>query len=461
MKLNGNSRGSHSAGRHNDREDRQERFTPGDRAETDGGIETGAGFETEAPETAVQGSEQSKDAPVVGAAPARRRPASGGKGGAEGKKRSKGRVIGAVCGAVVALLALIVIVYALFEKPPERGQSGLVRPGAESTAPESADPNASATPTPTEDPNAGAPASLVDGMYTFLIVGFDQVAYHTDTIMVGRMDTVNHTINVVSIPRDTLMNISGGTKKINELFLRGMNNTDGDQDAKLQGGIDRMLEGITDILGFTPDVYAAVDLEAFVQLVDAIGGVDYDVPVDMHYSDPTQDLYINLDAGMQHLTGEQALAVMRFRSGYVTADIGRIGTQQDFLMSIASQFLSLGNIPKLGEFIDIFTEYVQTNMDAGNLAFFARQFLMCSSEDISFETIPANYNDAIKGLSYVSIYVDEWITMINEKLNPYDQPVTTSNVNILTHSTTSGFYSTTGTIAGGADSFTDYTYLRG
>lgn len=461
MKLNGNSRGSHSAGRHNDREDRQERFTPGDRAETDGGIEPGAGFEPEAPETAVQGSEQSKDAPDVGAAPARRRPASGGKGGAEGKKRSKGRVIGAVCGAVVALLALIVIVYALFEKPPERGQSGLVRPGAESTAPESADPNASATPTPTEDPNAGAPASLVDGMYTFLIVGFDQVAYHTDTIMVGRMDTVNHTINVVSIPRDTLMNISGGTKKINELFLRGMNNTDGDQEAKLQGGIDRMLEGITDILGFTPDVYAAVDLEAFVQLVDAIGGVDYDVPVDMHYSDPTQDLYINLDAGMQHLTGEQALAVMRFRSGYVTADIGRIGTQQDFLMSIASQFLSLGNIPKLGEFIDIFTEYVQTNLDAGNLAFFARQFLMCSSEDISFETIPANYNDAIKGLSYVSIYVDDWITMINEKLNPYDQPVTTSNVNILTHSTTSGFYSTTGTIAGGADSFTDYTYLRG
>ena len=461
MKLNGNSRGSHSAGRHNDREDRQERFTPGDRAETDGGIEPGAGFGPEAPAPAVQGSAQGKDAPDVGAAPARRRPASGGKGAANGKKRSKGRVIGAVCGAVVALLALIVIVYALFEKPPERGQSGLVRPGAESTAPESADPNASATPTPTEDPNAGAPASLVDGMYTFLIVGFDQVAYHTDTIMVGRMDTVNHTINVVSIPRDTLMNIPGGTKKINELFLRGMNNTDGDQEAKLQGGIDRLLEGITDILGFTPDVYAAVDLEAFVQLVDAIGGVDYDVPVDMHYSDPTQDLYINLDAGMQHLTGEQALAVMRFRSGYVTADIGRIGTQQDFLMSIASQFLSLGNIPKLGEFIDIFTEYVQTNMDAGNLAFFARQFLMCSSEDISFETIPANYNDAIKGLSYVSIYVDEWITMINEKLNPYDQPVTTSNVNILTHSTTSGFYSTTGTIAGGADSFTDYTYLRG
>ena len=59
--------------------------------------------------------------------------------------------------------------------------------------------------------------------------------------------------------------------------------------------------------------------------------------------------------------------------------------------------------------------------DTANLAFFARQFLMCSSDNITFQTIPANYNDSIKGLSYVSIYVDEWITMINEKLNPYDQ----------------------------------------
>lgn len=86
---------------------------------------------------------------------------------------------------------------------------------------------------------------------------------------------------------------------------------------------------------------------------------------------------------------------------------------------------------------------------------------MCSSEDITFQTIPANYNDAIKGLSYVSIDIDGWLEVINECLNPYDQPVTEANVNILTHSINSGFYSTTGTIAGGADSFYDYTYLRG
>ena len=439
MKLNGNSRGGHTAPKNggSHAEPRQRRDEPADELKNEAG-RGGA------------------------SAPPPRRP-SGGQNAAGKKKGRAGKRAAAIVGSIVAVLALCVIVYALWEKPAEHNRPGLVRPGAESTAPESAAPGASATPEPTEDPNEGAPVSDNENMYTFLVVGFDQVAYHTDTIMVGALDTEEHTIDVVSIPRDTLMNISGGTKKINELVLRGRNNCDSSatEEEKMQAGMDRMLEGIRDLLGFDVDVYAAVDLEAFVELINAIGGVDYDVPVDMHYTDPAQGLVIDLDAGMQHLTGEQAVGVMRFRSGYVTADIGRIDTQQDFLMSIASQFLSLGSIPHLGEFINIFQEYVFTNMDTANLAFFARQFLMCKSENISFHTIPAETNDAIKGLSYVSIHISEWLDMVNEYLNPYSEPVTEANVNILTHSFTSGFYSTTGTIAGGVDSFTDYTYLRG
>ena len=454
MKLNGNHRGSHSADRNNrPRRPREEEYVP----EADG-VQDAENIDSQLPDELEEVFEPARRA---GQTPPPRRPRTGKNAGGR-KKRSPGKVIGAVCGALVALVALVIIVYSLWEEPPARNTGGLMNPLAESTEPQqSADPEASATPEPTEDPNAGAPVSHNDSMYTFLVVGFDQVAYHTDTIMVGSLNTDTHEIYVYSIPRDTLMNISGGTKKINELFLRGMNSTDGDQEAKMQGGIDRLLSGITDLLGFEVDVYAAVDLEAFVKLIDAIGGVDYDVPVDMYYWDPAQDLSIELSAGPQHLTGEQAVGVMRFRSGYVTADIGRIGTQQDFLMSIASQFLTLGSIPHLSEFISIFEEYVLTNMTTANLAFFARQFLMCSSEDIHFDTIPANTNDAIKGLSYCSIYVNEWLEEVNAHLNPYDTPVTTANVNILTHSMSSGFYSTTGTIAGGADSFTDYTYLRG
>ena len=369
------------------------------------------------------------------------------------KKRSKAGKAAAVVVCVVLILVFGAVAwYIAWEKPPERPGGGLVDPTYESTNPQDGgSPDATAEPTvsPTEDPNAGAPASLNENMYTFLVVGLDQVSNSTDTMMVGRIDTENHTIDVVSLPRDTLVNVSWSVKKINTLYSADIN-TGGN-------GIDGLLDGLKDILGFQIDCYAVVDLTAFVELVDAIGGVDYNVPVNMNYYDPTQDLYINIPAGEQHLDGEEALKVVRFRSGYASADIGRIGTQQDFLKSAASQMLTLGNIPNLPTFIDIFEEYVVTNMSASNLAFFARQFLLCKSEDINFHTLPGNYGDSIKGLSYVSINISEWLEMVNTYLNPYDQDVTEANVNILTHSSSTGFYSTTGYVAGGVDSFYDNT----
>ena len=369
------------------------------------------------------------------------------------KKRSKAGKAAAVVVCVVLILVFGAVAwYIAWEKPPERPGGGLVDPTYESTNPQDGgSPDATAEPTvsPAEDPNAGAPASLNENMYTFLVVGLDQVSNSTDTMMVGRIDTENHTIDVVSLPRDTLVNVSWSVKKINTLYSADIN-TGGN-------GIDGLLDGLKDILGFQIDCYAVVDLTAFVELVDAIGGVDYNVPVNMNYYDPTQDLYINIPAGEQHLDGEEALKVVRFRSGYASADIGRIGTQQDFLKSVASQMLTLGNIPNLPTFIDIFEEYVVTNMSASNLAFFARQFLLCKSEDINFHTLPGNYGDSIKGLSYVSINISEWLEMVNTYLNPYDQDVTEANVNILTHSSSTGFYSTTGYVAGGVDSFYDNT----
>ena len=373
------------------------------------------------------------------------------------KKRSNAGRTAAIVVCVVLILAFGAVAWYIgWEKPPERHGGGLVDPTYESAKPQATDaPEASAEPSaePTEDPNAGAPATLNENMYTFLIVGLDQAANNTDTMMVGRIDTENHKIDVVSLPRDTLVNVSWSVKKLNTLYSADIN-TGGN-------GIDGLLDGLKDILGFQIDCYAVVDLTAFVELVDAIGGVDYNVPVNMNYYDPTQDLYINIAAGEQHLTGEEALKVVRFRSGYASADIGRIGTQQDFLKSVASQMLTLGNIPNLPTFIDIFEEYVETNMTTANLAYFARQFLMCKSEDINFHTLPGNYGDSIKGLSYVSIYLDEWLAMVNECLNPYDQDVTAANVNILTHSSSTGFYATSGYVAGGVDSFYDNTAAFG
>lgn len=365
------------------------------------------------------------------------------------KRRTPGKAgrTAAIAVCVVLVLAFAAVAgYLAWEKPVDRAGGGLVDPTAESVPPKASEaPDAEPSVEPTQDPNEGAPASLNENMYTFLVVGLDQVSNSTDTIMVGRIDTETHKIDVVSIPRDTMVNVSWGTKRVNTYYSSDL--------VSGGNGIDGLMKGIRDLVGFDIDCYAVVDLEAFVELVDAIGGVDYDVPIDMYYYDPSQGLNISIPAGMQHLDGETAVKVVRFRSGYPTADIGRIGTQQDFLMSVASQMLTLGNIPNLPTFIDIFEKYVTTNLSAANISFFARQFLMCKSEDISFRTAPGNGGDSVKGNSYYALYVDEWLEMVNECLNPYDQPVTTANVNILTHSYSSGFYSTTGVIAGGADSF--------
>ena len=365
------------------------------------------------------------------------------------KRRTPGKAgkTAAIAVCVVLVLAFAAVAgYLAWEKPVDRAGGGLVDPTAESVPPKASEaPDAEPSVEPTQDPNEGAPASLNENMYTFLVVGLDQVSNSTDTIMVGRIDTETHKIDVVSIPRDTMVNVSWGTKRVNTYYSSDL--------VSGGNGIDGLMKGIRDLVGFDIDCYAVVDLEAFVELVDAIGGVDYDVPIDMYYYDPSQGLNISIPAGMQHLDGETAVKVVRFRSGYPTADIGRIGTQQDFLMSVASQMLTLGNIPNLPTFIDIFEKYVTTNLSASNISFFARQFLMCKSEDISFHTAPGNGGDSVKGNSYYALYVDEWLEMVNECLNPYDQPVTTANVNILTHSYSSGFYSTTGVIAGGADSF--------
>lgn len=365
------------------------------------------------------------------------------------KRRTPGKAgrTAAIAVCVVLVLAFAAVAgYLAWEKPVDRAGGGLVDPTAESVPPKASEaPDAEPSAEPTQDPNEGAPASLNENMYTFLVVGLDQVSNSTDTIMVGRIDTETHKIDVVSIPRDTMVNVSWGTKRVNTYYSSDL--------VSGGNGIDGLMKGIRDLVGFDIDCYAVVDLEAFVELVDAIGGVDYDVPIDMYYYDPSQGLNISIPAGMQHLDGETAVKVVRFRSGYPTADIGRIGTQQDFLMSVASQMLTLGNIPNLPTFIDIFEKYVTTNLSAANISFFARQFLMCKSEDINFHTAPGNGGDSVKGNSYYALYVDEWLEMVNECLNPYDQPVTTANVNILTHSYSSGFYSTTGVIAGGADSF--------
>ena len=135
--------------------------------------------------------------------------------------------------------------------------------------------------------------------------------------------------------------------------------------------MERLCQELSNLLGIPVDYYVAVDLEGFVELVDAIGGVNFEVPVDMNYDDPTQNLHIHFSKGMQYLNGEDALKVLRWRqnnepnSGYPNGDIGRIQTQQDFLITVAKQMLSTLSLDMLNTYADLFVQYVDTEADRG------------------------------------------------------------------------------------------------
>ena len=346
-----------------------------------------------------------------------------------------------ILGVVAAVIIVIIVVLAVNVQPP--APTPPVEPSDQTQQDE--------TPDDPEDDYTGIEldvdgANRKEGFYTFLIAGTDQGGGNTDTIMVGAYDSINKKINIVSIPRDTLINVNWSVKKINAAYSRG--------------GVDGLKKEISKIMGFVPDSYAIINLQAFEELVDAIDGVYYDVPVDMHYSDPTQNLVIDLDKGYQHLTGSEAIGVMRFRSGYSDADIGRINTQQDFLMTLADQVLSVGNVTKIKEIADIFSKHVETNMLWGNMVWYGTEFLKLEDGAIQFHQLPANTLATIRGGSYVSIYTNDWLKMVNEMLNPYTTDITTSNVNILTKDK-NGLHSTTGNIAGGEDSFLNYYELTG
>ncbi len=189
----------------------------------------------------------------------------------------------------------------------------------------------------------------------------------TDTIIVATYDPKNQKASLLSIPRDTFVGknpqTGTGSDKINALY---------------QKSPEKTLEKVNEITGLNIKYYMVIDNQALIKLVDVIGGVDFYVPIDMVYDDPSQDLHINLKEGQQKLDGDKAEQLLRYRHGnlnkktgkylgtypeeYGGNDYGRMRTQREFMIETAKQTLKAKNILKVKEIIDIAYEYVETNL---------------------------------------------------------------------------------------------------
>ena len=305
-----------------------------------------------------------------------------------------------------------------------------------------------ASPTPSAQPIDAQ--SLASGIYnrdtakyTFLVLATDAEGGNTDVIIVVSFDTTLGALEVVSIPRDTLVNVSWSLKKANSIYA-SMRQRHGWEERSLDNGMSATVETFADLLGFEVDYWVLVDMRAFVALVDAIDGVEFDVPVNMNYTDTAGGLSIQYSRGLQRLSGKQALEVLRYRSGYSDADVSRINTQQDFLMSAAQQILAKRNSLSVNELASIILRYVKTDIDLSSLIWFGNQFIKINANSINFSIMPGNYQDYVGNQSYVTILLEEWLELINDKLNPYVEEVKPDSVSILTRGSDRYLYVTDG-----------------
>lgn len=352
----------------------------------------------------------------------------------KGKKKKTGKVI------LIILLVLVLLAgigYAVLEfviKPPDTDNKGV-----------------------TDNTNTPHVDGRKDGVYTFLVAGTDQISNNTDTIMIGSFDTVNHKLNIVSIPRDTLINIQHEVKKANSAYHYAAyyKNVEGSSYYNCDP-VQSMRKGLVkSMLGFDVDKYVLVNLNAAAEVVDAIGGVEFDLPIDMNYDSKRQDLHIHLNKGKQTLSGEDFVKVMRFRSSYAGGDLQRIEMQQKLLSALADQMLTIGNVPNLTKVAQIVADNMETDMSTENIIYFAKEFLKLSKDDVKFMTLPKLSTGSVFGYSYVFTDIDAWLKMVNESLNPWTTEVTAQNVDIITYKD-GNFYSTTGEVNNGIESFLSY-----
>ena len=212
--------------------------------------------------------------------------------------------------------------------------------------------------------------------YTFLLTGKDRAAELADVIMLASFDTEDHEICVLQIPRDTYFNYTDKAyKKINGALSN-------------YGSVAEFSNKIGEAIGTPVDFYVSLDLDAFVEVVDLIGGVEINVPCDMEYNDPYQNLTVHLTRGKQTLDGKGAMEFVRFRSGYIRGDISRMDAQKIFAASLAKKLSETKNPVTLCNIFKTVMGSTETNLSEKDFLYFAYHFLQCDSDDMLFVTAP-------------------------------------------------------------------------
>lgn len=226
-----------------------------------------------------------------------------------------------------------------------------------------------------------------EGSKNILIIGEDKVNNLYDTIGIASIDSKNKKVSLIMIPRDTYIEYNDDIKAVldeaNLLHSPGVFkiNFTHHVGTKIQykgrfdsGSISFLADVVEEKFNIELQDYVKINTKGFIELVDCLGGIDINVPYNMDYEDPTQDLYINIPAGMQHLDGSNAEGFVRFRQGYredgsffEVGDTGRKNNQLNFLRQMIKQKGSIKNVNKIPEIIKVLGKNVKHSIGLGDV----------------------------------------------------------------------------------------------
>ncbi len=251
----------------------------------------------------------------------------------------------------------------------------------------------------------------------------------TDTIILCAYYPKTQQASMLSIPRDTFVGKSestaGGFDKINSLYQ--------------QGGPEKTVEAVEKLTGIEIPNYVVIDTQSLIKVVDEIGGVYFDVPINMNYNDKGQGLHINLSKGYQKIDGKKAEQLLRFRHNddgssypyeYGDNDIGRMKTQRAFITETIKQTLQLKNIDKIKELINITYEYVKTNADFDEVMKYspgAIDFDISRLKSDTLPGVPANFGP--QKLSFFRANKKETATKVKEMFS-FDPSLSVDDISI-------------------------------
>ena len=270
--------------------------------------------------------------------------------------------------------------------------------------------------------------SFFGGNINILLMGVDigdvnqvenESIKRTDTLMLLNYNPNSKGVNLVSIPRDTLIKINGKNHKMNSAYAIG-------SYSRLETEVEKLLD--IDI-----NYTVKIDYNAFREFIDAIGGVNVTILNDMYYDDDVQNLHINFKKGDNiNLDGEGAEEFFRWRqnndgTGLATGDLGRIENQQDFIKKVFDKLKKPSIIFRVPFIIDAFADNMETNIPSSRVIPYGFKYLIHSG-NVNMTTLMGDLK-MIDGQSYV-VYNEEYNKDILNALGENANPISNINYNI-------------------------------